>query len=113
VRVVGTQIGRTLDGRADAFLRRRFGGPGLYGTPEQGWWPQLRLMLVCCGGVALLVVIALAVGGRVETAPRLLAVMAGLVAWYALCLTVVVLVRVRRARASRGEQSGTGGGGQR
>ena len=82
----------------DAFIRRRFGGPGLYGTPQQGWWPQLRMMLLCYGGVMLLVLIALAASGRLEEAvPPVLAATSGL-ASYAVCLPIAVQVRARRAR---------------
>jgi len=99
---VVTRLGQGLDDRVDAFLRRRFGGRGLYGTPEPGWWPQLRMVLVCNAGVALLVLIALAVSGRLAAAPVPLAMSTGFTAWYAVCLAITVRVRARRARGARG-----------
>jgi len=67
-------------------------------------------MLLCVGAVTLLAVAALAVSGQWEQAARTVLGSVALLAWYAVCLTVVTQVRARRVRGAEGQRSAPGRG---
>ena len=103
---MGRGLGRGLDDRAEALLRR-LGWADAFAPVGAGWWPRFRVVLVAYGVVLPVLVLDAALGGGREPVRLVAATTVGVLAWTALCFWLGVRWRSRRER----RRTGTGAAG--